>query len=236
MKQTNKSRVLTRRLYSPGLYSLVFLPLLCIGYLAQQGMFKQYSVLEVILWDPQLHFDHPNLFHYEFHPDIEFVEFKLTGNKEQDKLTLQQAEQEIIELKNTRNTSKGVHFHFEEKAKYWSWIRANDMCNFGKTGLINNVYDNEIWVFNIQPKITEESDSKENENSNLEKDTRLLCGTCSGMICGISDDFNKKDKLLAEQKLKRELIIERVKLLAIPGVFFLMLLFFSFKKVRDGLK
>ena len=73
----------------------------------------------------------------------------------------------------TQGSGKGVHFHFKDNSKYWTLIRALDICD------IENVQtyvpkDNDIWVYHITPR--PETPAEKERNKNL---VRPICGNSS---------------------------------------------------------
>ena len=52
----------------------------------------------------------------------------LTGNTNSDKSLLEFARIQIRTMLKTRNTSTGVRIHFGNKAQYWAFVSALDIC------------------------------------------------------------------------------------------------------------
>lgn len=137
--------------YVPGLLSLTCLFFACYFYLNIHGAFKQQSMIEVSWWNPRKSF-FMGLDPYNPQPTRNYITYKLTGQVTQDRETLKLAQAEIRKQKLQNDTIKGVHFYFEEKAKYWSFVKAFDICLQEDANIVLP-FQNDIWIFNFpQPK------------------------------------------------------------------------------------
>jgi hypothetical protein len=164
IKQTDRNK---RRLYyTGGLISLILLPFLCIGYFQYIKVFNKIHTMEVN-WtteDSWKEFDSLNQVGFFLHPNIDFLEINLNENDKENKIKLDYAQLEIRRIIETKDTTKGVHFYFERNAKYWTVIRAFDVCNI-ENAHTYVPFKNHVWMFNYN----------ERPNPNLVKN-RPFCG------------------------------------------------------------
>ncbi|RDC65500.1 hypothetical protein AHMF7616_04130 [Adhaeribacter pallidiroseus] len=65
---------------------------------------------------------------YKPQPIRNYITYRLTGQVNQDKETLHLAQAEIRKQKIQNDTLNGVHFYFEDKAKYRSLVKVFDIC------------------------------------------------------------------------------------------------------------
>jgi hypothetical protein len=175
----------SRRFYYPtGIISLISLPLLCIWWLDKNQAFKKYAVIDIMWWSPSLHTDNPEFYPKESHPIKNYTDINLTGNDKDDKTRLDYAQLIIRELIKSQDTATGVHFHFSDKSKYWTLIKALDICKIEKAK-VYIPYENDIWVLNPKP-----------DNPNEEKPKTFVCG---GILM---DDVIvvKSDKQIEEER------------------------------------
>ena len=192
-------------LYPAGLISLMLLPILCIWYLLGFQEFEKTTALE-LNW-PNEEWSNRVFKEYGFkiHPDREFAEILITGDDVSDKIKLDSS-QNLVRLLTVKNdTIKGIHFHFEDQANYWTFIYALDILNFEKSKSYV-AYDNDIWVYNLAPRKVKEVDTTEYFT--------MECGT--GWANVLADRANKK-----RQRNKRMLCFCRkaIKVFAYPDCF-----------------
>jgi hypothetical protein len=145
-----------RRLYyTGGLISLILLPILCISYFQYHKVLNKTHLMEVN-WTSEERWreefkDSSNPTSFFQQSDIEFLEIKLNGNDRENKIKLDNAQIEIRRIIATKDTTKGVHFYFETNSKYWTVIRAFDICNIEKAHTYVP-FENHVWMFNYFPK------------------------------------------------------------------------------------
>jgi len=135
-----------RQYYPTGMLSLALLPLLCMWTLNKYRVFDDLRVLEVN-WTPRSQDIDSSLHPVYKTPDRVYIDINLTGNTEEDNIKLDFAQLEIRSMIAAHDTVKGVHFHFNKETKYWSFVRAIDICNMENANrYIAN--GNNIWVAN----------------------------------------------------------------------------------------
>ncbi len=145
-----------RNLYYPiGLISLILLPITCFWYLNDIRAFKKERILTIVMsnkyWE-EITFKE---YGFRIHPKRDYIEINLTGIEKDDNKRLDFAELEIREFVKTQDTIKGIRFHFNDSAKYWTLIRAIDICIYEGANIFN-LNDNDMWVFNMpKPKQTD---------------------------------------------------------------------------------
>ena len=145
-----------KRIYYPtGLISLVLLPLSGLLLLDYHHAFEKRRVIEVNWWSPALHERNPNEYPLESHPLKNYTDFIIDGNDNNLESKILTAQLSIRKLMESKDTTKGIHFHFCDNAKYASFIKVINIC------LIENVkvfipYESDIWILNpinIESKI-----------------------------------------------------------------------------------
>jgi hypothetical protein len=136
-----------RKLYYPvGLLSLALLPMLCMGTLNSHHVFDDLRVLDVT-WPPKLEDIDSSLYPIYRLPNRIYIDINLTGDTEEDNIKLDFAQLEIRSMKATHDTIKGVRFHFNNEAKYSSFVRAINICKIENAD--RYIADgNNIWVLN----------------------------------------------------------------------------------------
>lgn len=137
-----------------GLISLILLPIICIWYLNKINAFKEERCLTIAVSNK--FWEELSLKEYGFriYPKRNYIEIDLTGNENDDNIRLNFAELEIRQFVKIQDTINGIRFHFDDTAKYWTLIRAIDICN-SEGANIYNFYGNDMWVFNLpKPKQT----------------------------------------------------------------------------------
>ncbi len=133
-----------KKFYIPGYLALLILFPVFYFYLQKQDGFNGFSVLEINWVNPKVNknyiLDQINLGPYGY-----YLNFKLTGNDASDKETLRLAHLEMKKQKLFHNNKKGVHFQFEDKAKYWTLVKVFDFCLQENAKRIIP-YNEDIWV------------------------------------------------------------------------------------------
>ncbi|MDJ1484133.1 hypothetical protein QNI16_26785 [Cytophagaceae bacterium YF14B1] len=129
--------------YVPGLIILLVSPFL-LGkiYYAQKKRESQRVIL-ISWWKPDFIFN-------PFQLKRNYTHITLTGDNETDKIKLDYSQIRIREIVQSKDSSNGVLFHFSDTAKYWTFVRALDICK------IENIsdyapYKNDLCIYYIPP-------------------------------------------------------------------------------------
>ncbi|CCB70001.1 Hypothetical protein FBFL15_1955 [Flavobacterium branchiophilum FL-15] len=177
------------------------LPILCILYLKNINAFKQYSSIDIHIWDGK-----------EYHKEITtFLKSKkiyhvnLTGDNKTDKIKLNNAEKTINKLIISNDSLIGVKFHFEKKSEYWTFIRVLEILAIEKAEFYL-LYKNDIWFANP-------SKPKPNKNP-----IRMM--TCSYRPIHINRN-ERENQLLNIEEIEKKYYL--------PIIAYLLLIFFTFK-------
>lgn len=133
-----------RRIYVPGLISLILFFPLAMFQLEQYKEFKKYYVLEVNWYSPELTRPHA----LKFPPVRKYQVLTLNGNKEDDNTKLDFARTTIREMLAMNDTINGVRVHFSDTARYESFVRALDICD-RERGLTYAPYESDLWILNL---------------------------------------------------------------------------------------
>ena len=140
-----------RLFYTAGLISLILLPTLCIFYLYKHKAFEKQRVIEVNWWTEEWGKRSMEEYSFKIYPKRNFIEINITGNDLENKVKLDFARLQIRKLISTQDTTQGVHFHFNEHSKFWTFIRAIDICIIEKAKMFV-LKDNDLWIFILAPR------------------------------------------------------------------------------------
>ncbi|MBB2146885.1 hypothetical protein GM921_15380 [Pedobacter sp. LMG 31464] len=205
MRRHNK-----KLLYPTGIISLVFLPILCIWNLDKQKAFEKLGAMDVAYMYHKQKTDtsYSNFYKlsqgFRSYTDIEF-----SGDNNNDKSKLQYAQFEIERIINSKDTLKGIHFKFTEKAKYWNFVKAIEISHIEN---INSRLDrNDLWLFYI-PSITTK-----------EEPYQFICGTNYLLRAYEIGEENRIAKI--------EYMKTTIKLFALPLIFFFLMCYFTFREL-----
>ncbi len=158
--QTNKHK--KHFLYPTGFISLLLLATLSTWYLQQRQAFVVLKAREVTWWNEEM--NHTKRYAdlnitpeigdeiYEVHPKREFIEINLTSNNNENKIKLDFAQLAIRDLISTKDIVKGVHFSFDDHAKFWTLVCALDICEIENADICV-AKTNNIWVFNLKTSL-----------------------------------------------------------------------------------
>jgi hypothetical protein len=102
--------------YSPGLISIIMLPVLCIIYLNNINALTHYGAIDLFLWNGKDFKEETT----KFLNSKTFTVVNITGNLESDISKLKIAQKNVKKIISTKDSIKGIKFHFEKKAQYWS--------------------------------------------------------------------------------------------------------------------
>lgn len=206
--------------YTGGLISLFLLPILCIFYFQSIKAFNKTHIIEISWSTEESWKAYEQTSAFFLHPDIDFLEISLNSNDKDNKIKLDYAQLEIRRIIKTKDTTKGVHFLFQSNAKYWTLIRAFDICN------IENAYNyvpfkNHVWMFYYNPR----------PNPNEEKN-RSFCGNADfafgygPMRGGLTYEQQIENAKTANEKF----ILRSLKTFWLVGVLIIILTFFSLRR------
>lgn len=202
MRKHNK-----KNYYSAGLISVILLPVFCIIYLISIDAFTQYGSLSLGLWDGK---SYKKEFTQIKNTKI-FKIINLTGNTDSDKEKLMKAQKDIRNIISTKDSINGIKFHFGNKSEYWSYIKVLDILQIEKAKAYLP-YKNDIWFFNpIELK----------PNKNALKIQLFSCGYSQNRI-PIAEN---------ESENNWQEIIALLKKIYLPLIAYLLMFFFTFKKL-----
>jgi hypothetical protein len=194
------------RLYPAGLISIVFLPLLCIWHLNRQKTFEKTGAMDVAYYYHTSDIVQVNWF--KTVPSFrKYTEIKFSGNAGEDSLRLQYARMEVRRIFNSKDSINGVHIKFTSATKYWSFVKAIEIChNENAFSLLDN---NDMWIYYASPLITEKNTDVQSFN----------CGT----------GLNRTNLMLTEElKAENEKYYqERIKFYLVPLILWLAMFYFS---------
>ncbi|AYL94049.1 hypothetical protein [Mucilaginibacter celer] len=117
-----------RIIYTPGLISLLLLPVFCMVFLHQHKAFQKLKAMDVVFFSPDWNKRLPKAYQFKFPPERSYVNVNLTGNTNSDQSLLEFARIQIRTILKTKNKSVGVQIHFGKKAQYWAFVKALDIC------------------------------------------------------------------------------------------------------------
>lgn len=146
---------LFRRYYTPGIFSLVFLPILCIWYLEKRDAFKQEHILPVYFWNKQI------LDYRYFNKDstsakgITYEKITLNNTLE----SINNIKQKIILSNKNKSTEIGLHIIFSNDLSTNNYINFIDFIKHNNVQVYSLTFK-EIYIHHF--KLLEELE-KENE-------------------------------------------------------------------------
>lgn len=119
------------------------LPVLCILYLKSIDAFTHYNVIPLHVWNGKEFKEETT----KFLNSKKFTVVNLTGNLDSDITKLKIAQKSVKQIISTKDSVKGIKFHFEKEAQYWSYVRVLDILQIenAKTFL---PYKNDIYFAN----------------------------------------------------------------------------------------
>jgi hypothetical protein len=144
------------------------------------------------------------------------MDIQLNGPDAEDKIRLDFAQLEIRRLANSSNTVKALHIEFGEKTKYWTLVRALDLCRIENVRTYVSDQD-DIWIFNISPTHRRIADSL----------PHFFCGT--GLARYMSKNPNQ---LQQESQEKIDFWIKKAKNFWLSGVLLVSLVGISVIRLR----
>jgi uncharacterized protein YktA (UPF0223 family) len=193
--------------YSAGLISIILLPICCILYLKSIDAFTHYGSIDLYAWNGK-DFKKETI---QFLNSKKFKIINLTGDSVSDKKKLNIAQKEIKKIISTKDSIRGIKFHFEKKSEYWSYVRVIEILEI-ENAKVYLPYKNDIWFANPrEPK---------------KKIKTFVCGTRYSTIY--------IDK--TESKIKWQEIIEVLKKYYLPIIAYILMVFFTFKRIINEKK
>lgn len=108
--------------------------------------------MEVRYWSPIPGYPSPSHFLDGNHPPRAYDDILLNGDEVHDASEMKRAREGVSALNESKDTLRGVHFQFGEKAKYASLVEALDIC-YSSHPYYFTASSNSIWIFNfIRPE------------------------------------------------------------------------------------
>ncbi len=186
------------------------LPILCIIYLKNINAFTHYGSIDLYVWNGKDFKEEAT----KFLNSKTFIVVNLTGNLESDISKLEVAQKNIQKIISTKDSIKGIKFHFEEKAQYWSYTKVLEILQIEKAE--NYLpYKNDIWFAN--PKVV-----KQKPNVNKAIINYFIC--TSGRV---QDEYVEEIKnIISYQK-----IMDFSKIYYLPIIAYVLMLFFTFRRI-----
>lgn len=112
--------------YTPGMISLVLLPLLVILFLSQRKAFVSYNAIDLSLMRKDGDEEFRKIWEVRS-AKTTFTPIYLTGNDALDSVTCRKAQIILRDFKASKDTLTGIKFHLSEKTKYWAFVRILDI-------------------------------------------------------------------------------------------------------------
>ncbi|HHT9079622.1 TPA: hypothetical protein ACT5CJ_002412 [Flavobacterium psychrophilum] len=201
--------------YSAGLISIILLPLLCILNLKNNDAFIQYGSIDLYTWDGK----EDSILTKgisEYLNSKKYTTVTLTGKTNSDEIKLNIAQKNIRKLILSKDSINGIRFHFNKKSEYWAFVKVLDILQVEKAKFYVP-YKDDIWFANPRnPK----------RNKNHKKIKLFVCGTNQNII--YIDE--------SESKIKWQEITEIVKKYYLPIIAYLLMIFFTFKRIMNEKK
>ena len=190
--------------YSAGLISIILLPLFCILYLKSIDAFTHYGSIDLYAWNGK-DFKKETT---QFLNSKKFTIVNLTGNLDSDKAKLDIAQKNIKRIILTKDSIKGIKFHFEKKSEYWSYIRVIEILQIEKAK-VYVPYKNDIWFAN--PSVPK-------PNKNLKQ--------IKSFVCGYRPNYIKESKSIEWQEIKG-----MVQKYYLPIIAYFLMLVFTIRRI-----
>ncbi len=199
------------------------LPVMCLIHFKNIDAFTSYGLMQISVWNGQDYKEEATF----FLNSKKFTVVNLTGNLDSDVAKLKSAQKSMKQIISTKDSIKGIKFHFEKKAQYWSYIKVIDILQIEKASTFL-VYKDDIWFAN--PRIL-----KPNKNLKTLKIERIIC--TSGRLQNEYLEKLEKERL---EKNKYKIIYQNVisfcKKFYLPIMAYILMLFFTFKRIKEDIK
>ena len=159
------------KIYSPiGIICLVLGILIWCMVLVDFGVKKKNEyMLPVVLFDPTdtLTEGYPEIKSLgyvgnEFIKKLNFTEFELTANDSTNKVKLDQAQNQIRSLVQSKDTTTGIHVRLADQTPFNDFIQVLNICKIEKVAVFLP-YKKDIWIMN--------------QNTSKSESELVLCGT-----------------------------------------------------------
>ena len=190
------------------------LPVLCIIYLKNIDAFTHYGALDLYVWNGTDFKEETT----QFLNSKKFIIVNLTGDLNSDTAKLNIAQKNVKQIISTKDSIKGIKFHFENKAEYWSYVRVIDILQVEKAKTFLP-YKNDIWFANPR---------EVKQKSNVYKTLKY------SFIC----DRTLQNEYLEElkNKITYERVIEFSKKYYLPIIAYIFMLFFTLRRIVNEKK
>ncbi|WP_419699398.1 hypothetical protein [Mucilaginibacter sp. NFX135] len=198
-------------IYLPGMISLVLLPMFCLIFLFQHKAFMHQFAMDVTMYDTSLDakLKIPGVYYPQFPPVRNYLDINLDGNDAANKTRLDFARLEIREILDSKDTHKGIRFHFGKTSKYWSYVQAHDICQIEGVPAYTQ-YQDDIYASYTIPQ----------------KESKLYTMPCGGV---------RVFEVKTDQKIWEEQL-QIIKSFCAPALLFVMMTFFTVKRSRFNFK
>lgn len=111
--------------YPAGAISLILLPVFCLLYFKHGGVFEKPHAMRVYCMEKP----GAKPSSLDFIPlKRNDLEITLNGDDQEAKIKLDFARVFVKQMVSEQDTVNGIRFKFTEKAKYWMFVRALDIC------------------------------------------------------------------------------------------------------------
>jgi hypothetical protein len=131
--------------YTPGMISLLLLPVFCLMFLHQHKAFTKLNGMSVVFMDDDWNRKLPAKYQFRFQDARSYIAVNFSGNTASDRSLLDFARSEIKTLIRTQNKTLGIRFHFNSKTQYQTFVSAIDMCSVDD-GISWASYHDDIYV------------------------------------------------------------------------------------------
>jgi hypothetical protein len=140
------------KLYFPGLISLVFLPMLCIGFLLNDGWFQKYYTMEIITYSDRdwSFLMHESIKNKSIDNLRKYTDISFTGNAGNDAAEHARLNILLNKLNKTKDIINGVRISYGKHARYKDFVSGVDdayQSNDGPIGVF--VKRNQVYVWNV---------------------------------------------------------------------------------------
>jgi hypothetical protein len=196
--------------YSAGLISIIMLPVLCIIYLKSIDAFTHYGSINLYVWNGKDFKEETT----KFLNSKKFSVVNLTGNLDSDLAKLNIAQKSVKQIISTKDSVKGIKFHFEKEAEYWSYIRVLDILQI-ENAKVYLPYKNDIWFANPR-------EIKQKSKVNKTKIKSFIC--VSGRL---------QNEYIEENisKISYRKVIEFSKKYYLPIIAYILMVFFTLRRI-----
>jgi hypothetical protein len=139
------SRPKFRKIYFPGLISLVCLPLMCIGYLVQNNTFYKLQGMPITWCDAKLFKE----FHIATFRKYEAI--NISGNSSSDVAEINKINSRLKQLLIKDDVKNGIKVIFGDKSNYAEFINVLDICFLNSDkGLVFAPYGNKLFIGHVR--------------------------------------------------------------------------------------